>query len=231
MAALRKCQGEGCGESFYAVSPRARFCPVCVRRIQHNAKRRWFATPEIDATIKRIYGGQQNGRQRRASIATGWPEWKAHARAKELGLTKTIDKRPYTKADVAFILLHLGQRSTRWISKRIGRSENSVSIKIFKLGRSQSVTEGYTLDRLSGLFGVAQNTVMSWRRRGLLRVETREDTTAARPAWQVSDAAVLEFIVRNPDEFNLRLVDQNWFMELIAPGLEAARRIAAKDAA
>lgn len=136
---------------------------------------------------------------------------------------------------MALLRRHAGARPIGWIARKLKRSCASVSNKIKSLHISIArERDGYTLRELTLCFGVDHNAIRRWIRRGWLCGRRRNGLHA--PAfdldpWVFTDADVAAFLAAHPTAYELRRVDQAWFLGFIAPGWQAIMREAKAMAA
>lgn len=225
----------GCGDCPRKLTqPYARWCDDC--RWRHRGKQPIYIwTPEKDAILKAKYEGR-DGIPAAIAATFGWPSWVIKKRAALLGLTACPkNRRAWTPEEVRFLEDHAGTRLVAYIAKRLGRSITSVVLKLKHMHISRRIREGYTLRDLELCFGVDHHAIDGWIRRGLLRGRHRhggEQRAFERDAWQFTDEGLLGFIRENPTAFELRRVDQTWFMDLVlAGGLLRAAEISKEPAA
>lgn len=209
--------------------PLAKYCDGC--RWKHRGKRPMYVwTPEKDAVMREKYDGRI-GCSEPIAHAFGWPAWVIKRRAATLGLTKPKPRRDWTPEEEAFLLEHAGTRHVNWIAKKLGRTLASVAMKLKHEHMSRAIREGYTMRELETCFGVDHRAISRWVHSGKLQVQKRGYDTD-RDAWAVTDAALVRFIMDNPMAFELRRVDQLWFMDLITGGGVLRRALhSAEDAA
>lgn len=236
----RTCQQ--CGATFEgssanrAPSGRAKWCDDC-RRSKRGKAPTYIVTPERDELLRQRYDSTVRGRVAEIAAALSWPRWKVQRRAAELGLAKppAIAHRRWTDEEVALLQRHAGSRPIGWLSKKLTRSRTSVAEKIKSLHISIArERDGYTITELTLCFGVDHNVIRRWIRRGWLRGRRRNGEHA--PAfeldpWVFSDADLAAFLAEHPTAYELRRVDQTWFLGFIAPGWPAIMREARAVAA
>jgi len=234
----RTCQQ--CGATFEASSAnsapsvRAKWCDDC-RWTKRGKPQIYVVTPERDEILRQRYDSTVRGRVAQIAAAVSWPRWKVQRRAAELGLVKpTSAHRAWTDAEVALLRRYAGQRPVAWMAVKLKRSRASVVEKIKALHISVArEREGYTLKELTLCFGVDHNAILRWIRRGWLCGRRRNGGSGpafALDPWVFTDADLAAFMAEHPTAYELRRVDQTWFLGLIAPGWPAIQR-EARDAA
>lgn len=212
--------------------PYARYCDA--HRWRHRGKpAKYVWTPERDHAIREAWLARIPRRSQLLADRWGIPKWAVTHRAVALGVTRPeAHKRPWTPEEEAFLWTHAGHRHARWIARKLGRSLASVAMAMKRRQLRQAVRENYTLRELELCFGVDHRVIERWVREGKLEVEKRGYLTD-RDAWAVTDAALLRFIAEHPMAFELRRVEQVWFMDLILSGgiiKKALAQLAAEDA-
>ena len=203
-----------CGTPF--VAAHARYCDDC--RWKHRGRRaaKYPWTPERDAYLRAHYDSRIRGRAGEiAAHFGGWPSWVVKKRAQTLGLaTPVTNRQDWSAAETQFLLAHVGRRTTHWIATQLRRSETSVVLKCKRLKISRRYVMGYTLGDLAICFGTDEHVIARWIREGKLHA-VRRGRVLHRSPWVVTDVDVLRFLQAHPMVFELRKVDQEWFMELL----------------
>ncbi|MBW3671478.1 MAG: hypothetical protein KY432_07370 [Acidobacteria bacterium] len=226
MSQRQPCICQDCGERFDAYVT-ARFCRSCRYKPSNRRggkKKKYEWTPERDQILREEYDGTIKGRAAEIGQRLGFPGWVVRKRASLLGLTRPADRREWTEQETAFLGDHAGTRTVRWIAKRLERSDASVVLKLKRLGISRAIRDGtYTLRELEECFGVDHHSIDRWIARGLLK-GSRRGTDRPNDTWSFTDEQILAFIIENPTTFDLRKVDQLWFMDLLTSP-EARRSI------
>lgn len=236
----RTCQQ--CGASFQASSAqrspssRAKWCADC-RWSKRGKTPTYVVTPERDELLRQRYDSSVRGRVAEIAAALSWPRWKVQRRAAELGLATPpkVAHRPWTDDEVALLRRYAGNRPIGWMARRLKRSRSSAAEKLKSLRISVArERDGYTITELTLCFGVDHNVIRRWIRRGWLRGRRRNGLHA--PAfdldpWVFTDADIAGFLSEHPTAYELRRVDQAWFLGFIAPGWPAVMREAKAMAA
>ena len=194
----------------------ARWCPGC--RWRHRGKpAKYVWTPERDRVLCEKYDGRK-GTPARIAASFGWPSWAVKRRAAVLGLTRPpVDRRPWTAEEQAFLEEHAGTRLAAFMANKLHRSVTSVVMKLKHLHVSRRIRDGYTLRDLELCFGVDHHLIHRWIREGKLAGSHRHGGSAPafeRDAWRFTDEDVQSFIRDHPTAFELRRVDQVWFLDL-----------------
>jgi hypothetical protein len=162
-------------------SARARFCTGC--RAIHRAvglKRMWTSkrvkkynwTEQLDFHLRQNYHG---GLRQRAKVIrelqrlTGWPRWQIKRRAAVLGLTLFPEgRKTWTQADLDILERFVGKLTAERIAIKLGRSVNSVAVKLKKMGISSAISNGYTIRGLEMCFGEDHHKIERWIANGWL---------------------------------------------------------------
>lgn len=232
-----------CGRPFEvkrADSP-ARFCRGCrpmalaaSMRVRWETKRKYRWTPALDEVLRKDYDGRVKDRAREIAERIGWPAWVIKKRAALLGLTSGWPecRRSWTAEEEKVLLESAGHFSAHWMARKLGRSETQVVLKLKRLHLSRRWQDGYTMRQLEMCFGVDHRVISKWIASGWLPDRRRDDSEPnedpSRRSMCVTDADLLRFMQEHPMEFDVRRVDQFWFMGLILGGkllLEALRRV------
>lgn len=217
-----------CGIEFEA--KHAMFCSRCRFKNKKNRLKKYVWTPEKDEALRKHYDGKVKGRAAQIARALGWPTWVIKSRAQKLGLCYPVDRKDWMDAEVKFLLDHAGDRSDKWIARKLNRSLTSVVLKCKRLKISRRVRRGYTMRELELCFGVDHHQIQRWIRQGKLidqRRGTDRKPQQGGDAHSITDEAVVDFICNHPMEFRLDKVDQFWFMDLILAGALVRKALAA----
>ncbi|MEK6323594.1 MAG: helix-turn-helix domain-containing protein [Acidobacteriota bacterium] len=198
-------------------------------------KQKWFFNERIDDEIRRIYlnGSRGRGRETLAGYAKRiqYPYSIVQLRAGKLEISSPYSARPVWSMKEDEILRRGAQHSYQTIWRRLraagfNRSLIAVRRKVTNAGSKQHS------DMMSGsetaqCFGVSDATVYRWIKKGLLKARLKDNAAIPSPQchFLVHDNAIRDFVQRHPMEFDLRRVDQLWFLNLIFED-----RLGAKDA-
>lgn len=206
-----------------AIGNFAQFCDQC-RAARRGRQRRYKTNERIDDAIIDLYTNFQ-GRQAIKDFAAKirWPYWQVKKRARELGLAKTKEK-PWNDAELA-ILERFAWQCPQRIRLRLkaagfSRTETAIQVKLKRTGYKQG-GEFYTARGLASAFGCDCKTITRWISLGFLKAQKRGTArTEAQGGdmWLIKERDVKRFILENPMVFDLRKVDQLWFLNLITGG-------------
>lgn len=185
--------------------------------------RKYVPTAAIDAVITRLYV-ERVGRDKIPHLKLfakkiNWPDWAVKKRGRELGLARTKET-PWSEAEVE-ILHQFAWMSDERIrlklkAKGFTRTATAIHLKIKRTGAKQG--DFYSATGLSSLLGCDSHCVMRWIKKGWLQAKPRgTDRTEAQGGdfWLIRPKDVREFIAGHPMEFDLRKVDQLWFVDLL----------------
>lgn len=174
-------------------------------------------TTERDALLRAKYDGRRFCGNKLAATL-GWPKWVITKRAQELGLCRPVEnRRAWTPEETRFLEAHAGTRLAAWIGRQLGRSTSSVIQKVKHMGLRLGIREGHTMRDLGLCLGVDHHAIERWLRDGRLRGRRRYENGSPLDAWVFEDEDIRAFIYQNPTSFDLRRVDQTWFLDLITP--------------
>jgi hypothetical protein len=188
---------------------------------RRRAKLKYTWRPEYDAYLKANYFGGFNRRHQvlnRMIRMTGLPRWYIRRQAARLGLTLSIDRRPWTAAEMDLLERLVGRVSTATIAKHLHRPEGSVVNKLRRLGTSRRVREGYTMRDLEMCLGEDHRKIQRWIGSGWLRDRfqgTGRHNRNGRDIHRIRERDLLNFLRNHPQEINLGKVDQTWFLDLV----------------
>jgi hypothetical protein len=223
--------GCACGEEFLGTLYQTR-CRKCRFREASAAqwkvrRRKYDWTPERDQLLRDRYDSLVNGRVLQIARALGWPAWVIKKRAAALGIvTKVLHRHEWTPEQIAFLEEWTGSRSSKWIARRLGLNETCVINKQKRLGFSRRVQgDGYTVHELELCLGMDHRYINRWIREGKLKAKLR-GTDRPHDAYVINDADVLAFLRAHQLDYNLRRVDQAWFLGLVFGELRALRETA-----
>jgi len=174
------------------------------------ARRKYRWTPELDALLRGVYrearrrGELSRGLGRLAALRPAWPREVWAHRAIELGLTRCGGSRRWTEAEDRRLREMLGRVSTRQIAMTLGRSWRAVQSRASLMGTSGRVRDGFTVADLAECFGVSRAKASGWVNRGMF----------GRRGERIGERQVARFIREHGGEYDLRRVDQVWFLAM-----------------
>lgn len=191
------------------------------------SKRRYEATPAIDAAIRRVYQARpKRGAVKRLAAELELPDWWVKRRAQTLGVTRPAGRpMPWSVEELAIVRAH-HHLSLEAIARKLAaagfrRSRTAIHIaRKRKLRLSPRAADRYSGTELSKLLGVDNKTTTQWCRNEWLEAERRgTDRLEAQGGdmWWIEHAAVRRFVIENPHLIDLRKVaDAEWFIHLVA---------------
>lgn len=177
--------------------------------------KKYFFGEEEDRLIRERYDSRTETIDELATLLRV-PRWAVRRRAQQLGVARCKEPR-WTPQEEEYLEANLPRLSVLALAKTLRRSPTAVALKAKRLGLRKG-DSGYTLRSLALGFGVDDHTVGRWIRAGMLEA-ARRNTQRERDMYLISEKAVREFIRRHPLEFDLRKVDQLWFIDLLTDGL------------
>lgn len=221
---IRKC--EECSVTFGG-GRYTRFCGSC-RAVRQGGKKKYFFTERMDEAIRKAYAERADLRTSTiipnlTELATKWnmPKHEVTKRGKALGLARTKES-PWSEAELKilheFAWMSIGRISIKLKNRGFSRSETAVKLKLKRIGaRRDANSDIYTARGLAECFGIDAHAITRWIKLGLLKAEHR-GTDHKRDTWQIHENDVRTFIMLNPQEYDLRKVDQLWFLDMITNG-------------
>lgn len=186
--------------------------------------KKWLPTPEIDAVIRRLYtervGLDRTPHVRIFAEKIGWPAWAVSKRGRELGLTRTKEA-PWSEPELELLNHHswMTDERIRLKLKAAGFTRTATAIHL-KLTRTRAKQGGeyYSANGLASLFGCDRHCIGRWISKGYLKARprgTERTETQGGDVWLIRHRDVRQFIAEHPMEFDLRKVDQLWFIDLL----------------
>jgi hypothetical protein len=185
------------------------------------AEKKWFWDESRDNLLRRNYDPAVKGRSQAIANRLRVPRWAVNRRAMVLGLGRPKD-RPWDGDEEEYLEANYQRVSVKTLARRLQRSPTAIKLKAKRLGLRKH-DEGYTACSLAEALGVDPHWVLARIRSGKLRAAHRRTERTAQQggdSWFITDEAVLDFLRERPYDFDLRKVDNLWFMDLIAPSLQ-----------
>lgn len=221
----RECEGANCRAR--VLLKYGRYCDPC--RANARRKRRLYITNDlIDQRLRTIYlkpdrkrSGDQSVKKLAAQI--GWPKWALTRRAAQLNLSR-VKEAPWSEDELVILRRYawMSPQRLRLKLKAAGFNRTATAIDV-KLDRTYARrnTPYLTANGLSVLFGVDNHCVTRWIKLGYL--PSRKRGTDRREAnggdmYMIHEDEVYKFILARPLEFDIRKVDQLWFLDLVTQG-------------
>lgn len=202
---------------------------------RRDTGRLYELTPAIETELQKIYSLPFKSKKRAelgipsiqdAARELGVPASTLKKFARELGLTRTKDL-PWSEEEIK-ILDEQGYKSPAALA-RIFRKEGfvrtEVAIELMRARRrSHKASPFYSLGAIARLFGVDGHLVTDWVDKGWLKAEYKETKKNkgdgdGRGDTRVADKdSIYRFVVEHPEAFDLRRVDQLWFLHVVTRG-------------
>ena len=149
----------------------------------------------------------------RLSQRLGFPRWVIKRRAQALGLARAKEK-PWSEKEITYLETNLHRLSVAVLAKKLGRSVTGVALKAKRLGIKKS-DEGYTARSLAQAFGIDDHKIVRWVELGLMHA-SRRNSERPNDMYLIPDREVKRFVCTYPTEFDLKRVEQVWFIDLLA---------------
>jgi len=190
-------------------------CRSC--RVRALVVTRYPFTPEMDAQLTRIYRTANNKLRHSAAMTEfarryRMPKYIVQNRAQTLNL-RTRVQVPWSAEEIEYISENAGRISIFKMSKHVRRSPASVKHKLFMLGISGMVVEGFSQRELASNFGVPHSTIARWLGRGWLWLE----------GDRVPHEAVAKFVWEHMAEYRFAAAEEWWLKVMLNPALGTAQ--------
>ena len=224
----------GCGTSV-VTGKQIRYCKNCQISRRNEAlkrgrerRRKYVPADGIDYMIREFYAKRnENGVAKSTlpplkSIArrVGWPLWRVYRRAQNLGLSR-IKERVWSQEELQLLerFAHLLPTSIakRFRQRGFSRTASAIHSKLGRSGLRES-HDFYCARRCAEFFGVDSNVVLRWIRLGYLEALERREESHGNRTWLVDDTRVQRFVRNHPTLFDIRRVDQVWFLNMLFDG-------------
>lgn len=197
-------------------------------------EKKYVFTEEMDARLREIYAFRFGSKERPAGLpgpkeyarSLDLPEFVMTRRAQELGLSFT--KEPaWTPAELK-LLEQYGYRTPknlRRLFKQHGFDRTETSIGLMRKRRAVHKASPYfSMNAVAVLFGVDGHLVKRWLTRGWLKFIMKGKPNDPKAETLCGDTHLIhkdwifDFIAEHPDAFNLKNVDQLWFLHVVTRG-------------
>lgn len=172
-------------------------------------------TPEKDAFLRAKYDSLVRGRAAQIGALWGWPHWVIKKRAQGLGIARPTwndTRRSWTAEEDAALEQYAGKRYPLWIARHLHRSLTSIVVRMKRL-RLSRCPEGLNQTAVAEAFGCSRDTVERWLLKGWLGASRAPAGNGER--YGITETDLLAFIRAYPTAFELRNVDQTWFLDLV----------------
>lgn len=158
------------------------------------------------------------------SLSEKWdiPTWTIKRRAGKLGLTREKNA-VWTEKEIELLeqYAHLPPSviEKKFLANWFFRSAAAIKIKLLRFEVRRDAQSGdYTPTTLGMCFGTDQKVIVRWINLGLLKATVILDRADGQKRRIVKEADIIEFIRKNPMTFDIRKVDQMWFVDLLLGG-------------
>lgn len=218
--------------------PTARYCGECQAKRRGagaqaagRLRRKFPSNERIDRMLFEHYSKRlENGGHPRSLLSNreigekiGWPKHRVANRARELGLAR-VKEHPWSAEELALLekIAHFTPAviAKRFAKRGFNRSANGIKVKLTRLGL-KSASDFYSATVCSKLLGVDQHLVSRWIRLGYLkarRKDTERSSAQGGDEYLINDVWVRAFVQQHPTAFDVRKVDQMWFLNLVFEG-------------
>ncbi len=185
-------------------------CLPCRGRHGASFRRKYVWTPAMDEELRRAYG--MKGPIREASKAITVlcaryriPRHVAKCRATRMGL-KLYTLDAWTKEEMDYVAEYAGTKSLNEMAKHLGRSTAAISHRIYRMGYSRAITDGYSVAELKELFGTTPRTLDKWIGRGWLKVND---------LGRIPHAVVADFVWKHMEEYRFASCEEWWLKTML----------------
>jgi hypothetical protein len=194
--------------------------------------KKYILTPEIEARLREIYSHRFRANERPADLPgpkeyakqLGMPGFVVTHWAQELGLAHTKEP-PWSDEELGLLEKH-GYKTPPVIARIFrehGFKRTTTAIQLMRKRRMvNKASPYYSVNALAKLFGVDAHGVKHWIDKGFLKFimkgTRREEAPQTGDTRLVHKDWVYEFIVRYPDVFDIKKVDQLWFLHIVTRG-------------
>lgn len=221
----RLCAGAECASR--VVMKYGRYCDPCRSKARRKHKL-YVSNDLIDQRLRAIYlkpdrkrSGDQSVKKLAAQLK--WPKWALTKRAAQLGLSRVKDL-PWCEAEIAILerFAWMSPERIRLKLKAAGytRSATAIDIKLDRAAARQN-TPYLTANALALLFGIDRHCVARWIKLGYITARRRgtdRHEGNGGDMYQIHENDVRAFVFARPLEFDIRKVDQLWFLDLVTNG-------------
>lgn len=184
---------------------------------------KYVVTPEMHDQIERVYKTSSgNGEVRNLAKRLGLPRWKVTRYATAQGWVPRSTKAADWSEKELLMLEHLAYLSPERISarmKKAGLQRTPVAIHLKRRRmRFLQASDFYSARQTAECFGVDVHTIMRWIRLGTLKARKRgTNRTEAQGGdiWMIKPEYCRYFIIKYPEEVDIRKVDKFWFIDLL----------------
>jgi hypothetical protein len=196
-------------------------------------ERKYIFNERIDETLRQIYQGERAEGVIDLSRRLGWPYQVLTRRASQLGLSRPHHSRPWVKEEEELVRrnIHHGAKYVWKKLRQAGFRRSLVAVRR-KITRAEMRLDNEfvsTIQVAQG-FGVCDTTVRRWIARKMLRAQTREGAEVDKDhPYVIREEWLRRFIRENPSAFDIRKVDQVWFLSVVFQGMLGPDETGAKE--
>jgi hypothetical protein len=223
---LRHCEGSNCNAEISLKY--ARYCDPC-RSKARRRKKIYIPNDLIDQQLRTIYretpDKKRNAGQSVKKLAARF-KWTVSAmrqRARALGLARTKDI-PWSNAEIRileqFAWMSEGRIQIKLKAAGFSRTKTAIHVKLSRTAARQN-TPYFTMNALAMCFGVDGHVITRWVRLGYLKYKLKGSERHegnGGDMQMIHENDVRKFIFARPLEFDIRKVDQLWFLDLVTNG-------------
>ena len=197
-----------------------------VKAAMTQGKRHYWTEDELD-TLRREFDpsyGHALLSLRRLAARFGVSEQAVHMVLKDIGaVRRAATRKPWDANQDAYIAEHIGRHSRRYIARALGRTVDSLNLRISVLGLGQGYTRNgcYTLQEVRRMLGVNDGWLRARIDAGKLAAE-RDGVGGRTVAWRISEESLRDFVRRYPHDLQGRNVAMVEFVELLV-GVKGAK--------
>lgn len=197
------------------------------------SSKKYELTPEIEARLREIYSYRFGAKERPKDLPgpkeyarqLGFPEFVTTKWAQELGLSFT--KEPPWSEEELELLDEQGYKTPSVLARIFrehGFKRTPTGIGLMRKRRmSHKASPYFSMNAVSILFGVDAHVVKRWIEENKIKFELKGTKRDAKTKQNgdthlIHKDWIYEFIVSYPDSFDIKKVDQMWFLHIVTKG-------------
>jgi hypothetical protein len=195
----------------------------------HARRSKYLFTDQIDQFLREIYVNHPGAKTRPGirflAKRVRIPHWALRKRARELGLTRTKERRPWSEPELKIVERHawMSDERIRLKLKAAGyaRTVTGIHLKLRRM-KFKHDPSYYSAHGLAQALGIDSHAVTRWIRSGQLKAKLRGTARGEKQngdMYLIREKDVRRFILEHPTEIDLRKVDQLWYFDLLINGL------------
>lgn len=222
----RECAGADCNAR--VLLKYGCYCDSCRANVRRKRKI-YVSNGLIDAQIRCVYI-EKNDKRRTAIPTTrqlakkiNWTTSAVRVRARELGLARTKDT-PWSEAELQILGRYAWMSPQRIAiklkAKGFHRTYTAIDVKLDRTYARRN-TPYFTGRSLAQLFGVDSHVITRWINLSYLKAQRRgtdRHKGNGGDMYMIHEQDVYQFVLARPLEFDIRKVDQLWFLDLVTQG-------------